>query len=62
MKIYDLYRGNEFIKKGTLRELSDYTLLHQGSLLNYSYQKYLEKNKTNNVLKVYLVGDSNARK
>lgn len=54
---YDLYRGDKKIGTGTLKALSDYTGLFQGSLLNYSYKKYLEKNKSRNVFKVYKVSD-----
>ena len=57
MKLYKLYKGDVFLKKGTLWELADYTKLHQGSLLNYSYPKYIEKNKGKDVLELYEVTD-----
>lgn len=54
--IYELYQGDRLLITGQLREISKITKLHEGTLLNYNYPKYLEKNKDNDVLKLYKKG------
>jgi hypothetical protein len=54
-EIYEFYQDGKLLMKGTIRELAKITLLHEGTLLNYSYPKYLEKNKDKNVIKLIKV-------
>lgn len=57
LEIYVLYQGDKLIARGSLKSLADLTGLFSGSLLNYSYPKYLEKNKQKDVLKIYKISD-----
>ena len=61
--IYEFYHGDELIMVGTLRQISDYTMYAQSTLLNYSYPSYLNSPKRGkNAPKLYKVGDSDSRK
>lgn len=54
--IFEFYQDGKLLMVGSIKELAKKTLLHEGTLLNYSYPKYLERNKNKNVIKLFKVG------
>lgn len=58
---YDLYQGDRFIGRGTLKAISKYTTLSVSTLENYSYPKHLNKTKNDkNAVRLFKVSDPNA--
>lgn len=55
MEVYDLYQNGVFEKRGTLRELSNYTTLSRATLNNFTYPNHLKKPESDGVTKLYKV-------
>jgi len=59
--VYDLYQGKRFIRRDTLRLLSQYTTLSPSTLTGFSQPAYLEKTKdSETATRLIKVGDNNA--
>lgn len=54
MKEYALYRGDEFLKIGTLEELANYLKVERRTILFYASPTYLKRHNGNGYVVVKL--------